>query len=111
RADAARGRMWRPRRGAVPDVLSPLLGLASLASGAPRPRGTLMTSQAEFFLRQAADCDGRSPLYARLCRELAEEPLAAEIEPEPRWDLPLRLLGGLHYLHLAEGIDSWSDVR
>jgi len=35
----------------------------------------------------------------------------AEIEPEPDWNLPLRLLGGLHYLQLAEGIDPWSDVR
>ena len=35
----------------------------------------------------------------------------AEIVPEMRWDTPLRLLGGLHYLALAEGIDPWSDVR
>jgi hypothetical protein len=28
-----------------------------------------------------------------------------------RWDVPLRLLGGLHYLALAEGIDPWTDVR
>lgn len=35
----------------------------------------------------------------------------AEIVPEMRWDAPLRLLGGLHYLALAEGIDPWSDVR
>jgi hypothetical protein len=28
---------------------------------------------------------------------------------EPRWDTPLRLLGGLHYLALAEGVDSWGD--
>ncbi len=32
-----------------------------------------------------------------------------ELEPELRWDLPLRLLGGLHYLVLA-GRASWDDV-
>lgn len=70
-----------------------------------------MREQAEVFLHQAEQCDGRSPLYAQICRELAEEPLVAAIEPEPRWDLPLRLLGGLHFLQLAEGIDPWSNVR
>jgi hypothetical protein len=28
-----------------------------------------------------------------------------------RWDVPLRLLGGLHYLALARGLDPWQDVR
>jgi hypothetical protein len=28
---------------------------------------------------------------------------------EPRWDAPLRLLAGLHYLVLAEGVDAWGD--
>jgi hypothetical protein len=28
-----------------------------------------------------------------------------------RWDVPLRVLGGLHYLALAQGIDPWSDAR
>jgi hypothetical protein len=31
------------------------------------------------------------------------------IAPDLRWDLPLRLLGGLHYLVLA-GLASWDDV-
>jgi hypothetical protein len=52
----------------------------------------------------------RSPLYARLCEELAREPLVDELEPSPRWDLPLRLLGGLHYLVLS-GEAAWDDVR
>ena len=33
-----------------------------------------ITRQAEIFHRQAAYCDGRSPLYAELCRRLAEDP-------------------------------------
>jgi hypothetical protein len=28
-----------------------------------------------------------------------------------RWDVPLRLLGGLHYLALSEDLDPWSDAR
>jgi hypothetical protein len=46
-----------------------------------------------------------------LCRELAEEPLVDSLVEEVRWDVPLRLLGGLHYLVLAEGADAWSDTR
>jgi hypothetical protein len=32
-----------------------------------------------------------------------------EIVDDHRWDRPLRLLGGLHYLALSEGIDPWSE--
>jgi len=49
------------------------------------------------------------PLYARLVRELAEEPLVDELVDEWRFDVPLRLLGGLHWLVLA-GRASWDDV-
>lgn len=37
--------------------------------------------------------------------------MVLEVEANPRWDLPLRLLGGLHYLALERGTDPWSDVR
>jgi len=48
-------------------------------------------------------------LYAELCRRYAADPVAAEIVgPDPSWDAPLRLLGGLHYLVLA-GEAGWDD--
>jgi hypothetical protein len=28
---------------------------------------------------------------------------------EARWDVPIRLLGGMHYLALRDGLDPWSD--
>ncbi len=51
-----------------------------------------ITRQAEIFNRQAAYCDGRSPLYAELCRRLADDPRVGDIAPDLAWDLPLRLL-------------------
>ena len=48
-------------------------------------------------------------MYASLCRALAGDARVAALAPDLRWDLPLRLLGGLHYLVLA-GIASWDDV-
>jgi hypothetical protein len=54
---------------------------------------------------------GGSPLYARLAREHADDPLVAEIagEHEPRWEVPLRLFGGVHYLALMGAVaDPWS---
>jgi hypothetical protein len=65
--------------------------------------------QREVFERQAVYCDGRSPLYARVCRALAEDPRVGGIAPDVEWDLPLRLLGGLHYLVLG-GDASWDDL-
>lgn len=50
-----------------------------------------------------------SPLYAAVCRRLADEPVVAEVAPDDRWDFPLRLLAALHYLALSEGIDPWDD--
>jgi hypothetical protein len=48
-------------------------------------------------------------LYVDLLRAWADDPVAAEIVgPEPEWDAPLRLLGGLHYLVL-EGRAGWDD--
>jgi hypothetical protein len=73
------------------------------------PNKTDIASQSEVFLDQAAHCESRSPLYAELCRRFADDPVAAEIVgPEPTWEAPLRLLGGLHYLVLG-GEASWDD--
>jgi hypothetical protein len=54
-----------------------------------------------------------SRLYADLARRLAEEPLVREIACDDRWDFPVRLLGGLHYLVLAGRAPGWrwEDVR
>jgi hypothetical protein len=63
----------------------------------------------QVFRNQAAQCEGRSPLYADLLRRYADDPTAAEIVgPEPEWDAPLRLLGGLHFLVLG-GRANWDD--
>jgi hypothetical protein len=61
------------------------------------------------FERQAVYCDGRSPLYARVCRRLAGDPRVAGVAPDLEWDLPLRLLGGLHYLVLG-GEAAWDEL-
>ena len=50
-----------------------------------------------------------SPLYAAVCRRLAHAPIVAEVVPDERWDLPLRLLAGLHHLALSDGIEPWDD--
>jgi hypothetical protein len=44
-----------------------------------------------------------SKLYASLARAYADDPIVAEIvgEHQPRWEAPLRLFGGVHYLQLA----------
>jgi hypothetical protein len=44
-----------------------------------------------------------------MCRRLAGQPAVREILGDERWDRPLQLLGGLHYLALSEGLDPWSD--
>jgi hypothetical protein len=63
----------------------------------------------QIFLNQAAQCEGRSQLYAELLRAWADDPVAAElVEPDPSWDAPLRLIGGLHYLVLG-GEAGWDD--
>ncbi len=50
-----------------------------------------------------------SPLYAAVCRRLAGAPIVDEVAPDERWDLPLRVLGALHYLALADGFDPWAE--
>jgi hypothetical protein len=73
------------------------------------PNKTDVASQREVFLDQAVHCESRSALYAELCRRFAEDPVVAEVVgPEPTWEAPLRLLGGLHYLVLG-GEASWED--
>jgi hypothetical protein len=66
-------------------------------------------ASSQVFLNQAAQCEGRSPLYVQLLRRYADDPVAAQIVgPDPAWDAPLRLLGGLHYLVLG-GRAGWDD--
>jgi hypothetical protein len=48
-------------------------------------------------------------LYARVCRQLAADARVAGVAPDLEWDLPLRLLAGLHYLVLG-GEASWDDL-
>jgi hypothetical protein len=48
-------------------------------------------------------------MYARVCRELAGDPRVAGVAPDLEWDLPLRLLGGFHYLVLG-GEASWDAL-
>src|SRR5262249_36262142 len=63
----------------------------------------------DVFDARAALCDGRSPLYAALCRRFADDPAAVAIVGDvPEWDAPLRLLAGLHFLVLA-GDATWED--
>ncbi len=66
-------------------------------------------TSSQVFLNQAASCEGRSQLYADLLRAWADDPAAAElVGPDPEWDAPLRLIGGLHYLVLG-GDAGWDD--
>ena len=63
----------------------------------------------DVFLEQAAQCEGRSPLYVELLNAWADDPVANElVGPDPSWDAPLRLAGGLHYLVLGGEAD-WDD--
>jgi hypothetical protein len=48
-------------------------------------------------------------MYAALASRFADDPRVAALAPDLRWDFPLRLLGGMHYLVLA-GEASWDDV-
>jgi hypothetical protein len=68
---------------------------------------------AEVFRRLAADFEkGGSPLYARLAREHAEDSILEEIcgDHKPRWEVTLRLFGGVHYLVLSGRVpDAWSS--
>jgi hypothetical protein len=68
-----------------------------------------VAARAEVFRAQARSAAGRSPLYDELWRRLADEPLVDALVEEDRWDTPLKVAGGLHYLVLA-GRASWDDV-
>jgi hypothetical protein len=46
-----------------------------------------------------------------VCRRLAEDPAVEPIVGDVRWDVPIRLLGGLHYLALGDGVDPWSAMH
>ena len=48
-------------------------------------------------------------MYAALCRRFAVDPRVAAIASDLRWDFPLRLLGGMHFLVLG-GEGSWDAV-
>src|SRR5918997_3839945 len=59
---------------------------------------------AEGFRRMAEDFErGGSPLYARLARAHANDPLLVRIAGDhfPRWEVPLKVFGGVHYLALS----------
>ena len=67
-------------------------------------------TSSQVFLNQAASSEGRSQLYVDLLTAWADDPVAAElVGPDPAWDAPLRLIGGLHYLVLG-GEASWDDA-
>ena len=78
-------------------------------AGESRARHREITRQAEIFRRQAEYCDGRSPLYAAICRRFADDPRVAAVAPDLDWDFPLRLLGALHYLVLG-GEAAWDEI-
>ena len=66
-------------------------------------------TSSQVFLNQAASSEGRSQLYVDLLTAWADDPVAAElVGPDPEWDAPLRLIGGLHYLVLG-GEANWDD--
>ena len=57
---------------------------------------------------------GGSRLYASLARSLAEEPVVDALvgEHEPKWEAPLRLFGGVHYLELSGMVQHpWGKLR
>jgi hypothetical protein len=57
---------------------------------------------------------GGSKLYAALARSLADDPVVADIvgEHKPRWEAPLRLFGGVHYLELSGVVPHpWPKLR
>jgi hypothetical protein len=70
----------------------------------PRVRDAATETVAEVFRRMADDFErGGSALYARLARAYANDPLLVRIagEHRPRWQVPLKLFAGVHYLELT----------
>jgi hypothetical protein len=68
-----------------------------------------VADRAEAFLAQARSAAGRSPLYDRLWRRLADDPRVDGLYAELAWDTPLKVVAGLHWLVLA-GRAAWDDV-
>jgi hypothetical protein len=57
---------------------------------------------------------GGSKLYASLARSLADEPVVESLvgDHEPKWEAPLRLFGGVHYLELSGMVrHPWVKLR
>jgi hypothetical protein len=57
---------------------------------------------------------GGSKLYASLARSLADDPVVSSIvgDHTPRWEAPLRLFGGVHYLELSGVVQHpWPKLR
>jgi len=57
---------------------------------------------------------GGSKLYASLARSLADDPVVESLvgDHEPRWEAPLRLFGGVHYLELSGMVQHpWAKLR
>ena len=57
---------------------------------------------------------GGSKLYASLARSLADDPVVESLvgNHEPRWEAPLRLFGGVHYLELSGMVQHpWAKLR
>jgi hypothetical protein len=57
---------------------------------------------------------GGSKLYASLARSLADDPVVESLvgDHEPRWEAPLRLFGGVHYLELSGMVQyPWAKLR
>ena len=57
---------------------------------------------------------GGSKLYASLARSVADDPIVAALvgDHEPRWEAPLRLFGGVHYLELSGMVQHpWAKLR
>lgn len=46
-----------------------------------------------------------------MCRRLATDDAVRPIVRDVRWDTPIRLLGGLHWLALADGLDPWQSTH
>ncbi|MBW3592185.1 MAG: DUF2332 domain-containing protein [Actinobacteria bacterium] len=70
----------------------------------PSGREGTTETVAEVFRRVAEDFErGGSPLYARLARSYANDPLLVRIagDHRPRWEVPLKVFGGVHYLALS----------
>jgi hypothetical protein len=70
----------------------------------PSGREATTETVAEVFRRMADDFEGLgSALYAHLARRHANDPLLVRIagDHHPRWEVPLKVFGGVHYLALS----------